>query len=406
MTAAPIALDAVESATLGFLVYLVGAQLTRAVAPLREFNIPEPVTGGILAALAVLVLQAAGGPAVSFDLELRDYLLLVFFSGIGLNARLSDLAQGGRPLLLLVLLTVVLIVLQNAVGFVTAEAFGLPGAAGILLGSASLIGGHGTTIAWAPEIAARTGAGGLMELGIASATLGLIVAALAGGPLARALIARHRLTPAASAEAPPVGLPFAADDAPAITPAALMHTLLVLHIVILGGMIAHEVIADAGLRLPLFVPCMLVAILAANLYPLLVPRGPRVARSPTLALVTDFALGVFLAMSLMAMDLVTLGGLGPVVLVSLAVQTALALGFIVLVVFRVMGGDYTAAVLSAGFAGFGLGATPTAIANMTAVTKRYGPAPIAFVILPLVSAFFVDIANAAAIQTLLALQAP
>ena len=157
-----------------------------------------------------------------------------------------------------------------------------------------------------------------------------------------------------------------------------------------------------GLKLPLFVPCMLTAIGIGNLLPLLAPRLPAVSRSPALGLVSDVALGMFLAMSLMSMQLWTLKGMGLLMLVSMALQTALALAFVLFVVFRLMGGEYRAAVLSAGFVGFTLGATPTAIANMNAVTKRYGPSPIAFVILPLVSAFFVDIANAAVIQLFLA----
>lgn len=401
----PLALGPLEAATLAFLVYLVGAQITRHIAPLRNFNIPEPVTGGLIAAVAVLLFQMAGGPPVTFDLAVRDYLLVLFFAGIGLNARLADLARGGRPLTLLVLLTVALIVSQNIAGIVAATAFGLPASAGILLGSASLVGGHGTTVAWAPEIAAATGAAGLMEIGIAAATLGLIVAALVGGPLAGFLIARHRLTPAAGEEQP-VGLAFAEEGRTDITAPALMHTLLVLHLVILAGMALNGVIGAAGLKLPLFVPCMLVAIAAANLYPMALPRAPRVARSATLALVTDFALGVFLAMSLMAMNLAALAETGALVATAVAAQALIVVVFIRLLVFPLTGRDHTAAVLSAGFAGFALGATPTAIANMTAVTKRHGPAPLAFVVLPLVSAFFVDIANATIIQGFLALVSP
>jgi ESS family glutamate:Na+ symporter len=274
---------------------------------------------------------------------------------------------------------------------------------GILLGSASLIGGHGTTIAWAPVVEARAGLDGMMELGIGSATLGLIMGALIGGPIAKALILRHGLAAAAGDHDQTVGIAWADENAPGITAPALMHTLLVLHVVILVGMALHEIIQELGLNLPLFVPCMLVAIAGGNLYAVLFPRAPRVARSPTLAMVSDFALGTFLAMSLMSMQLWTLSGMGALMAVSLVAQVLLVICFIFVLLFRLMGADYTAAVLSAGFAGFSLGATPTAIANMTAVTKHYGPAPIAFVVLPLVSAFFVDIANAAIIQAFLAL---
>jgi ESS family glutamate:Na+ symporter len=181
-----------------------------------------------------------------------------------------------------------------------------------------------------------------------------------------------------------------------------MRTLFVLHVVIILGLGLHDLIGMTGLKLPAFVPCMLVAIAVGNLLPALMPRYPAVSRTPALSLVSDMALGSFLAMSLMSMQLWTLQGLGLLMLVTLAAQTAMVVAFILFVLFRLMGGEYRAAVLSAGFAGFALGATPTAIANMNAVTKRYGPSPVAFVILPLVSAFFVDLANAAVIQLFLA----
>jgi ESS family glutamate:Na+ symporter len=146
--------------------------------------------------------------------------------------------------------------------------------------------------------------------------------------------------------------------------------------------------------LPLFVPCLLAGILLSNTVPIAFPRLPWPARTPALAVISDYCLSLFLAMSLMSMQLWTLAGLGGPLIAILALQAIATAAIILLVFFRMMGSDYTAAVLSAGFAGFTLGATPTAIANMSSVTKRYGPAPLAFIVLPLVSAFFVDVANA------------
>lgn len=402
MTDLVLAVPRFESTTLGILVFLTGALITRRFAALRDFNIPEPVTGGILAALVTLAIYLATGREVAFDLTFRDYLLVLFFAAIGLNARLSDLASGGRPLLVLLALTVGLIVAQNALGLAVALAFGLPAGAGVLLGSASLIGGHGTTIAWAPQVEALTGAPALMELGIASATLGLILAALIGGPVARFLIARNRIPPQTADHGLTIGIEYADQATTAITPLSFMRTLLVLHVVILIGTALHDAILALGLNLPLFVPAMLTGIALGNLLPRLTPTLGAVVRSPTLGLISDFALGIFLAMSLMSMQLWTLAGMGLMLATALALQTVLVLAWVVVLVFRLMGAGYTAAVLSSGFAGFALGATPTAIANMTAVTKHYGAAPLAFVILPLVSAFFVDIANAAIIQAFLA----
>ena len=403
MTGEPILIPDFETATLGLLVFLLGARITRNIRILRDFNIPEPVTGGLLAAVIALCVVSLTGRPIVFGMAIRDYLLVLFFSGIGLNARLRDVVAGGRPLAILLGLTAALILVQNLLGVAAALTFGLPAQLGILLGSASLIGGHGTAIAWAPEIGRITGFPGTMELGIAAATIGLVIAALIGGPIAKFLVERNRLSPAQPDGPESLGLSYAAEATTQITPADFMRTLLVLHVVILIGLALHDLIGLTGIMLPAFVPCMLVAIAAGNLLPVVAPRYPAVSRSPALSLLSEVALGTFLAISLMSMQLWALQGLGMLMLLTLAAQTVAAVVFILFLVFRFMGRDYTAAVLSAGFAGLSLGATPTAIANMNAVTKRYGPAPIAFVILPLVSAFFVDLANAAAIQLFLAL---
>ncbi|WP_424830938.1 sodium/glutamate symporter [Ruegeria sp.] len=389
------------TATLGFAVYLVGAEINARVATLRSYNIPEPVTGGLLASLAVLLLYLLFDIELSFGLTARDFLLVLFFAGIGLNARLSDLVAGGKPLLLLLILTLATILFQNVIGAVGASIFGYPAQAGVLFGSAALIGGHGTAIAWAPEVASVTGLDGATELGVAVATLGLVLAALVGGPIARFLVEGRNLTPDRPDEGPSVGLPDnAADQKPAIDHLTIMRVLLYLNIAIILGYALGEVIAAAGLKLPLFVPCLIMGIVIANLRSALFPSAPPVARTPSLALISEFALGAFLAMSLMSLQLWTIAELGLAIAVIMTAQTLFAVLFVLLVLFPVMGSNYRAAVLAAGFGGFALGATPTAIANMTAVTKRYGPSPIAFIVLPLVSAFFVDIANAIVIQTI------
>ena len=179
---------------------------------------------------------------------------------------------------------------------------------------------------------------------------------------------------------------------------SIMRSLLIAHVAILlgvGGFYLFEVI---GLKLPLFVPCLLAGVLLSNTIPYLFPRLPWPARSRAMAIISDYCLSVFLAMSLMSMQLWTLAELGLTLVAILLMQVLIAVVFILGIVFVVLGRTYTAAVLSAGFAGFVLGATPTAIANMSSVAKRYGPAPLAFITLPLVSAFFVDLANALIIQ--------
>lgn len=402
MEAVPVLVPSFVATTLGFLVFLIGAAATRKLRILRDFNIPEPVSGGLIAAAITLGIFIFFGKAIEFDLQVRDYFLVVFFAAIGLNARLADLLSGGKPLLILLVLTLVFIILQNVVGVGVAASFGMPPELGVLMGSASLIGGHGTAIAWSPQVAEQTGFGSAPELGIAAATIGLVLAALIGGPIAKFLIEKNSLHPDRPEEDSTIGLSFEEQDHVSIEPADIMRSMFVLHFVIILGWALHSVILTAGLKLPLFVPCLLMGIAIGNLLPVLAPKAPAVSRSPALALISEFTLGTFLAMSLMALQLWTLSGMGLLLVVGMGLQTAMATLFILLVVFPLMGRGYRAAVLSAGFGGFALGATPTAIANMTAVTKRYGPSPIAFVILPLVSAFFVDLANAVVIQTILA----
>ncbi|SHO66366.1 glutamate:Na+ symporter, ESS family [Pseudoxanthobacter soli DSM 19599] len=404
MIPAALAVPGFLTFTISIVVFFLGSGLNRAFAPLRRWNIPEAVTGGLIAAVATLVIYEAFGRAVSFDLGARDVLLLYFFTGIGLNARLGDLVAGGWPLVTLLLLTLVYLVLQNVIAIGSSALLGLPEGVAPLLGSVSLVGGHGTTIAWAPLIAERFGLPNALEIGIASATLGLVLASLAGGPIAGFLLKRFRLTGPATDPEPVIGLD--AQDGTSrndkVTHVDILSTVLVLNVAILIGYALDTlVLAETSIKLPLFVVCLLVAIVLTNTLPRIFPRLAWPTRTRALALISDLSLNVFLAMSLMSMQLWTLGGLGPALVAVLAIQTVGAVAFILLVVFPLMGRNYQAAVLSAGFTGISLGATPTAIANMTAVTKANGPAPTAFIILPLVSAFFIDIANAITISFML-----
>lgn len=388
--------------TIGIIVYFVGVRVNERIAFLRDYNIPEPVTGGILAALVVLVVFLTTGAEIHYELETRDRLLVYFFTTIGLNARIADLLAGGRPLLILLGLTLAYIVLQDVIGVAAALAIDQPGAVGVLVGSASLIGGHGTTIAWAPEIAAHHNVPNALEIGIAAATFGLVIAGLLGGPIAKFLLKRHRVS-----DSPPdrllVGLPHETEKEEQINHVSIMAVILVIHIAIIIGYFLDQAFDEMGLKLPLFVSCLLVAIVLSNTVPHLLPRMHWPARTRALALVSDFSLGLFIALSLMSMQLWSIAGLAGPLLILLSLQVLTVVLFILFVLFPLMGRDYLATVLSAGFAGFALGATPTAIANMTAVTKTHGPAPTAFIILPLIGAFFVDITNAFVIQFFLTL---
>jgi ESS family glutamate:Na+ symporter len=386
--------------TLGLVVYFLGVIVTRNVAFLKNYNIPEPVTGGFLAAIVLWALHAVTGWAIGFEMITRDRLLLIFFASVGINSRLSDLLAGGKALIVLCVLTTIYIFLQNVVGLLGASLFGLPSSAGVIMGSIALVGGHGTTIAWAPAIAAEHGFPQAIETGTAVATIGLIVASLLGGPVAKFLIERGRLVCGVDRSGSEQTVPE--EDPAPIDKSGIMYALLTINIAIILGYLVHGPITATGIKLPLFVPCLIMGIVLSNTVPLIFPKLPWPARTPALTLISDYALSAFLAMSLMSMQLWTLAAIAGPLLIVVAMQAAVAVAFIVLVLFPLLGRDYQAAVLSAGFTGLSLGATPTAIASMTAVTRHYGPSPNAFIILPLVSAFFVDIINVIAIKLFLA----
>ncbi len=381
--------------TLGIIVLFVGKRINDVVPLLREYSIPEPVTGGLLFSVLFAILYSTTGVALEFDLAARDALLVYFFTTIGINASFKDLLSGGRPLVVLLTITVAYMVIQNLVGISTAGLLGLPSEVGLLGGSVSLIGGHGTAIAWAPRIAEDYGVANAMEIGIACATFGLILASLMGGPIAKFLIKRHQLTPNAET-LPDVGT-SPAEQKTSIGYRDVLDTLLAIHICVLLGSLLNDGLSRLGLQLPLFVTCLFAGILVTNLMPKQFPRisgRPWPSRTLPVSLIADISLGAFLAMSLMSMQLWALADLAGPIFVILAAQFAIAVILNILVVFRVMGRNYDAAVVCSGFGGISLGSTPTAMANMSAVAQRYGPSHLAFIIVPLVCAFFIDLINA------------
>jgi ESS family glutamate:Na+ symporter len=381
--------------TLGIIVLFAGKRLNDAFGVLREFSIPEPVTGGLLFSVLVAVVYVVSGVEVEFDLGARDVLLVYFFTTIGINASLRDLLNGGKPLLILLSITIAYMFLQNLTGITVASLFDLPTPVGVIGGTMSLIGGHGTAIAWAPRLAEDFGIGNAMEMGIACATFGLILASLMGGPIAKFLIARHRLEPA-QVEPLDVGVTDKQKKA-GIDHLDLLDAILAIHVSVIFGFLINETLEDLGLKLPLFVTCLFAGILITNLIPKSFPRISGTTwptRKPAMALIADVSLGTFLAMSLMSMQLWTLVDLAVPLFTILGAQFLIAVSLALFVVFPALGRNYDAAVVCSGFGGISLGSTPTAMANMSAVAKRYGASHLAFIIVPLVCAFFIDIVNA------------
>jgi ESS family glutamate:Na+ symporter len=391
------------SVTLGIVVLFLGKRINDGVGFLREFSIPEPVTGGLIVSVLILLVYITSGVEVEFELTTRDVLLVYFFTTIGINASLKDLLSGGKPLIILLTITISYMFVQNLTGITVASMFDLPTPVGLLGGTVSLIGGHGTAIAWSPRLAEDYGISGAMEIGLASATFGLILASLMGGPIAKLLISRYNLKPT-DAEPLDVGTPVTQKQG-GIGQLELLDAILAIHVSAIVGMLLNEQLGNLGLKLPLFVTCLFAGILITNLIP---KNFPRISgrqwptRTPAMALIADVSLGTFLAMSLMSMQLWTLVDLAGPIFTILGAQFLIAVSIALFVVFPAMGRNYDAAVVCSGFGGISLGSTPTAMANMSAVTQRYGASHLAFIIVPLVCAFFIDLANALLIPFFLA----
>jgi len=393
-----VTLDDHHTLILAILVLFLGRWVNRRIPWLREYGIPEPVTGGLIASALISALILVAGLDIQFDLSARDTLLIVFFTTVGLSANLGLLAMGGVMLVTLTLVAVANLVVQNCVGMGIATLIGYPPAAGLITGSAALSGGHGTVLAWAPIIGTQFGIPAASAIGAAAATCGLIAGGLLGGPLGHRLIARHGLS-GKDAEELTVGISFDQEGKPKLDANGVLTTLLVIALAIAVSDELNDLLGKVGFTLPKFVTALFSGMVLSNTVPRLLPRLGWPTGSPPLALIAEVSLGLFLAMSLMTLNLASLASVALPLFVILAAQTLVCWILVYHVVFRLLGGTYDAAVASSGYFGMALGATPTAIAIMTATTKKYGASPRSFLVVPLVGAFFVDIANAIVLQT-------
>ena len=396
-----IALGELQTLAVGLAAAAIGTSVGRRVGFLGRLDIPAPVVGGVLVALLVTAVRAFGHREIEFATRLADILLLMFFTTVGLSAKFKALKAGGKPLLILCAVTVVMIVVQNVVGVLVAIVNGSHPYYGLLVGSVSLVGGPGTAAAWAKE-AQAAGLVHAPEVAVAGATLAVIAGALAAGPATGWLVRRHGLRgPSGPSDAPWV------DPAAAATPPAavqvpieqVMRTILLIVAAVLIGETLNTWARGAGMVLPGFLTAMLGGVLITNLadvFRLKLAFGP-IERNGQLAL------QAFLAMYLMSLKLWTIGpAIGPLAVnISLQVIITVLMGFLVL--FRLLGRDYDAALTVGGFIGFGLSSMAVGMATMDKVAARLGPSPRAFLLITLAGSFFVDLANAFVVQLCLAL---
>ena len=382
------------SFTLAIILLFLGKAALGRFELLRRYSIPEPVIGGFLCAALVAVCYYFFDLKITFDLEVRDWLLLYFFAAIGLRADVRTLISGGKPLVVLVLLATIFLFLQNLVGIGAATAFGMDPKAGLMVGSISLTGGVGTALAWTPTFVEQLGIHNALELGIAANTVGLISAAVIGGPIARFLITRHNIAPSGDTRLD-IGVASEKQHTTAINSYSVLWAWLWLNIAIVCGYFLDTTIEAAGVQLPLFVSCLIAGILLGNARNMILKKKELYPGATTsIALISDVSLGMFLVMALMGLQLWELQGLMVFMSAVMVCQILLSILFTILIVFRFMGRDYESTVISAGFGGIALGSTATAIVNMSAVAKQYGAAHRAFIIVPLVCGFFIDLINA------------
>ena len=374
----------------------LGAVLNERVPALGRLSIPAPVIGGLPVAVLLSLLTWVTGLELEWDLQLRDTLLLVFFSGVGLSAKLGRLREGGRLFVKLAIIVVIFLVLQNLVGMGVALALGRHPAYGLVAGSVALAGGHGTAITWG-LVGEEMGYTAALPHGLAFATFGLIAGATLGGPFGSWIIKRNNL-------AEPIDLhglraeSAAASEEAKETPLTSRKVLLTILLFALCTAIGAEInalVGDAGLLLPGFVTAMLAGVLLTNLVDFL--RLP--IFEGAVEIIQDVSLHLFLAMTLVSLEIAQLATALTPLSAGLTAQVCFAAAFALWIVFPRCGRDYDAAVLASGFLGIGLGATPVGMANMESVTKRFGPSPRALLVLPLIGAGVLDMVNALIIST-------
>ena len=392
----PIILNGYHTLIAATLVLLLGRLLVKKIKFLQDFNIPEAVAGGLIAAAIIFALYQWFGLSFQFEKSLQSAFMLVFFASVGLSADFSRLKQGGFPLVIFLAVVAVLIIVQNVVGIGLASVLGLDPKIGLITGSITLTGGHGTGAAWAKVFTDKYGLQGATEMAMASATFGLVAGGLIGGPVARRLVNNLKrgkkaasVKKADTSDSQYDGETFEEKDHMRfITASSTIETMALFAACLAFSSIMATQFSDLGL--PQFVWALGFGVILRNIL-------TKVFKFDMFDRAIDVfgnaSLSLFLAMALMSIKLWELAGLAGPMLIILVVQTIVMILYGYFVTFRIMGKDYDAAILTAGHCGFGLGATPTAVANMQSVTQTFGPSHKAFLIVPLVGAFFVDIIN-------------
>ena len=383
-----ISLNMYHAVALGAFLFWLGGVITSKISLLNRYCIPAPLVGGLCFSIVNCILYSTGAASITFDDTLQSVFMIMFFTTVGFTVSIPALLKGGKAVLLCLLVAVVMIPVQNFLGGGVMALFGKDPLLGIGCGSIALVGGPGTAAAYGPELEAAGAVGGSV-VSIAAATFGLISGVLVGGPLGRRLIVKYDLKPEEhQANYDDIKSVNAAGKEPLSALDVIKNVVVIIVCMAVGTMVSGWVSKLIGMSFPNYVGAMFVAVIVRNLndtfhfykfsFPLVDGIG-------------DVMLNLYLALALMTLKLWELASLMGGVLLIVICQVVFIVTVSYFVIFRILGKSYDAAVMCSGLCGHGLGATPTAIVNMTAVTERYGMSSRAFMVVPIVGAFLVDI---------------
>ena len=384
-------LNMAETVGFAIILLLLGRWIKRRVNFFEKFFIPAPVIGGTLFSIILLIGHQTETFTFSFNDDIKNLLMIAFFTTVGFSASLKILKKGGVGVALFLLAAVILVVIQDIVGPVLAKALGIDPLLGLAAGSIPLTGGHGTSGAFGPYLE-DLGATGATVVAVASATYGLIAGCLIGGPIARRLMIKNNLKPTENKGGVDDSLLGVESE---VTEDRLFSAVVYIGIAMGIGATITLILRNHGIKFPAYLMGMVVAAIIRNILDFNQKQLP----FNEIGIVGNISLSLFLSMALMSMKLWQLIDLAIPLIIILLVQTVVMAFFAYFVTFTIMGRDYDAAVMSTGHCGFGLGATPNAMANMETFTKANGPSVKAFFIIPIVGSLFIDFINAGVIQT-------
>lgn len=380
-----LALDQITTIFLSIALLVLGTYLVKKVGFLNKFCIPAPVVGGLLFAAFATLAKSLGWFEITLDTSLQGLFMLTFFTTVGLGASFKLVKLGGKLLVIYWLACGFLALAQNTIGVSMAYLFDLHPLIGMMAGAVSMEGGHGAATAFGQTVE-DLGINSALSIGVAAATFGLVAGGLIGGPVVKYLITKYDLKSSESDDVIEVNLEE--NDKAIKTNTFFTQLLLITFCMALGTYLGGLFSSATGFVLPGYVGAMFVAVIVRNIVDKV---NPKTVDMQSIGLVSDISLGIFLSMALMSIKLWEIADLALPLLAIVFVQVIFIVLFGIFVLFRILGKDYDAAVMVAGFTGHGLGATPNAMANMAAVTDRFGPSKKAYLVVPIVGAFLIDV---------------